>query len=149
MTLSIDDMRVIKWYVDASFSVNPFLKSYTGCIMMWGTWVNQYRSMKQKLNTIYNPEFQFVGVNDMESNIFRNFFYLGSRMQCWGEHFYQDNKNYILLDKNGLKRSDRRIRAVNICYFFIMDQAEKGNLEIGHCPTDGMVAYFMTKPLQG
>ena len=53
------------------------------------------------------------------------------------------------MDKKGLKRAGNRIRDMNINYFFITYQVEKGNLEIGHCPTDGMIADFMMKPLQG
>ena len=38
---------------------------------------------------------------------------------------------------------------MNIRYFFITYQEEKGNVDIGHYPTDGMVADSTTKPLQG
>ena len=41
---------------------------------------------------------------------------------------------------NGRKSAGKRSQEMNICYFFITDQAEKGNMEIEHCPTDGMVA---------
>ena len=34
LTLSIYDMRVIKWYVDASFAVHPSFNSHTGGIIM-------------------------------------------------------------------------------------------------------------------
>ena len=62
---------------------------------------------------------------------------------------YQDNKSAILLEKNGKKSSSSRTRAINIHYFFITDQVEKGNLSLEHCPTDEMLGDFMTKPLQG
>ena len=62
---------------------------------------------------------------------------------------YQDNKSSILLDTNGRKSAGKRSQEMHICYFFIADQVEKGNVEIEHCPTDGMVSDFMTKPLQG
>jgi hypothetical protein len=41
------------------------------------------------------------------------------------------------------------MRTLNICYFFITDQVEKGNAQIEHCRTDNMVGDFFTKPLQG
>ena len=34
-------------------------------------------------------------------------------------------------------------------YFFLTDQVEKGNVKIKYCPTDEMIADYMTKPLQG
>ena len=50
---------------------------------------------------------------------------------------------------NGRKSAGKRSRAINIRYFFITDQVEKGNVKIEYCPTDDMIADFMTKPLQG
>jgi hypothetical protein len=34
LTLSADDLRVVKWYVDASFAFHPDFKSHTGAMMM-------------------------------------------------------------------------------------------------------------------
>jgi hypothetical protein len=62
---------------------------------------------------------------------------------------YQDNKSAILLEKNGKKSSSKRTRAINIRYFFLTDQSEKGNVQIEYCPTGEMIADYMTKPLQG
>ncbi|CAJ1938626.1 unnamed protein product [Cylindrotheca closterium] len=62
---------------------------------------------------------------------------------------YQDNKSVILLEENGRKSTGKRSRAINIRYFFITDQVEKGNVKIEYCPTDNVIADFMTKPLQG
>jgi hypothetical protein len=36
LTLSADNLRVVKWYVDASFAVHPDFKSHTGAVMMLG-----------------------------------------------------------------------------------------------------------------
>jgi len=47
--------------------------------------------------------------------------------------FYQDNKSTILLENNGKHSFGNRTRAVNICYFFLTDQVEKGNLRIEYC----------------
>ena len=62
---------------------------------------------------------------------------------------FQDNKSAILLEKNGKRSSGKRTRALNIRYFFVTDQIEKGCLTVEHCPTGDMIADFMTKPLQG
>jgi hypothetical protein len=62
---------------------------------------------------------------------------------------YQDNKSAILLETNGKKSSGKRTRALNIRYFFLTDQVEKGNVMIVYCPTDDMVRDFRTKSLQG
>jgi hypothetical protein len=38
---------------------------------------------------------------------------------------------------------------LNIRYFFLTDQIEKGNVIVEYCPTGEMVADFFSKPLQG
>ena len=61
----------------------------------------------------------------------------------------QDNKNMILLEKNGKRSSGKCTRARNICYFMFTDQVSKGNVKIVYCPTNDMIGNFMAKPLQG
>ena len=55
---------------------------------------------------------------------------------------YQDNKATILLETNGKQSSTKRTKALNIRYFFIVDQVEKGRLAVEYCPTGSMVADF-------
>jgi hypothetical protein len=52
---------------------------------------------------------------------------------------YQDNKSAIQVEINGKKSSGKRTQALNIRYFFLTDQVEKGNISIEYCPTDDMV----------
>ena len=61
----------------------------------------------------------------------------------------QDNQSAMKLEKNGRASAGKRTRALNVHYFFVTDQIEKGNLTIEYQPTESMVADFMTKPLQG
>ena len=56
---------------------------------------------------------------------------------------YQDNKSAILLESNGRRSSSKRTRALNIRYFFLTDQVEKGNVSIEYCPTDNKSAILM------
>jgi len=62
---------------------------------------------------------------------------------------YQDNEATILLETNGKWSSTKRTRVLNIRYFFILDQVEKGRLTVEYCRTWSMVADFFSKPLQG
>jgi hypothetical protein len=55
----------------------------------------------------------------------------------------------LTLGRGALTSSGPRTRALNIRYFFLTDQVEKGNVMIDFCPTDDMIADYMTKPLQG
>ena len=60
----------------------------------------------------------------------------------------QDNKSAKLLENNGKRGSRIRTRHF-LSNYFITDQIEKHNLKVGHCSTENMDAYFMTKPIQG
>ena len=61
LTLKLDangNMRVIKWYVDASFAVHSDFKSHTGAVMMFDDSKGAVQSIsrKQKLNTRSSTE---------------------------------------------------------------------------------------------
>jgi hypothetical protein len=150
LTLSADNLNVVKWYVDASFAVHPDMKSHTGGVMTYGEGAIQTISRKQKLNTRSSTEAELVGADDAMTMILWTKLFLEAQGYNVGENIlYQDNKSAILLETNGKKSSSKRTRALNIRYFFIADQVEKGNLKIKYCPTDQMLGDYMTKPLQG
>jgi hypothetical protein len=50
LTLSADDLRVVKWYVDASFAVHPDFKSHTGAMMTLGKGSMQSIASKKTKN---------------------------------------------------------------------------------------------------
>jgi hypothetical protein len=54
----------------------------------------------------------------------------------------------MLLAKNGRASSGKRTRHINIRYFFIADRVKSGEASIEYCPTDEMLADYLTKPLQ-
>ena len=62
---------------------------------------------------------------------------------------YQDNQSAILLETNGRQSAGKQSRALNVRYFFVTDNVEKGIEEILYCPTEKMTGDFMKKPLQG
>jgi hypothetical protein len=50
LTLSPDNLRVVKWYVDAAFAVHPDFKSHTGAMMTLGKGTMPSIARKQKMN---------------------------------------------------------------------------------------------------
>ena len=62
---------------------------------------------------------------------------------------YQDNKSAMLLETNGRALSGKRTRHIEIRYYYVADRVAKGDLRVVWCPTDEMIADFLTKPLQG
>jgi hypothetical protein len=75
-------------------------------------------------------------------------------LKAWGfavsnNILYQDNKNAMLLETNGRASSSKCTRHIEIWYYYAADQVAKGNLRVVWCPTDEIIADFLTKPLQG
>jgi hypothetical protein len=153
LTLSADNLHCIKWYVDASFAVHPDYKSHTGANMLYGgddDGAVQSLLRKHNLNTKSSTKSELVGVNDVSIMILWTKLFLEEQGYDINSNIlYQDNNSTILLETNGKKSSGKRNGALNIRYFFLTDQVEKGNVTIVYCPTDDMVGDFHTKPLQG
>ena len=61
----------------------------------------------------------------------------------------QDNMSAMLLEKNAVLSRGKKSRHVDVRFFFIKDRVDKGEVDIGFCGTDDMIADFLTKPLQG
>ncbi len=53
------------------------------------------------------------------------------------------------LEINGKASSGKRTRHMNIKYFFITDLINRGEIQTEYCPTEYMIADYMTKPLLG
>ena len=150
LTLRVDDLHTIRWHVDASFAVHPDFKSHTGAVMTMGSGAIQSSSCKQKLNTRSSCEAELVAADDMSTKIlWTKLFMEAQGYNIRNNILFQDNKSTMLLLKNGKRSSGKRTRALNIRYFFLTDQIEKGNLSVEYCPTGDMVGDFMTKPKQG
>ena len=62
---------------------------------------------------------------------------------------YQDNKSVILLEKNGWVPSSKSTKYIQVQYYYVGDLVAKGDLTVVWCPTNKMIADFLTKPLQG
>ena len=62
---------------------------------------------------------------------------------------HQDNKSTICLENNGKYSSGKRTRHFDIKYFYITDLIERKEVEVKFCPSDSMLADYMTKPLVG
>jgi hypothetical protein len=134
--------------VDTSFAVHPDFKTHTSAVMMLGKGAMQSIARKQKMNVRSSTEGELVAVDNAATMILWTKLFLEAQgYEVEKNIVYQDNKSVILLETNGKKSSGKRTRALNICYFFITDQVEKGNAQIEHCGTDNMVGEFFYKAI--
>jgi hypothetical protein len=68
---------------------------------------------------------------------------------CASAIVYRDNTSSMKLEQNGRASASKRTRHFNIKYFYITDLIKRGEIKEEYCPTDEMLADFMTKPVVG
>ena len=150
LTLSVDGVQVIKWYVDVSYAVHNDCRSHTGSVLTLGKGGITNGSIKQNLNVKSSTEAELVGTDDtLTQLLWTNYFLEAQGFKAKGTILYQDNMSTMLMLKNGKAYTTRRTKHINVRYFFITDRIRNGEVTIEHCPTDKMVADYFTKPLQG
>ena len=62
---------------------------------------------------------------------------------------FQDNMSALSLEKNGCVLSSKQTKHIKAKYFLIKDYYDAREIDVKFCPTDGMWADVLTKPLQG
>jgi hypothetical protein len=130
LILGADGTGVLSWYVDASFAMHPDMRGHTGGAMTMGRGFPLDKSTKHKLNTCSSTESEIVAVDDLIPQIlWTRLFMRAQGFKVRDNILYQDNRSAILLETNG--------------------RVAKGDLWVVWCPTDKMIADFLTKPLQG
>jgi hypothetical protein len=117
------------------------MKSHTGGIMSLGHGAIQSVSTKQKVNTRSSTEAELVSVDDIISKVLWTKRFLEAQGYSIKQNLIlRDNQSSMKLERNGKASSGKRTRHFNIKYFHITIQ---------YCPTDAMLADYMTKPLTG
>ncbi len=69
LTLDASEMTLVRWWVDASFTVHSDYKSHTGAVLSLGRGGVISMSRKQKLNTKSSTETEVIGVDDTSPQI--------------------------------------------------------------------------------
>ena len=137
-------------FVDVAYAIHPDFKNHTGWVMIFGKGAAQSGSIKQKLVTRSTCEAKLVGADNASTKILWTKLFMEAQGYKIRENIlYQDNKSTILLLNNGKASSEKRTRAIDIRYFFLHDQQQKGNVKVECCPTGEMIGNFMTKLKQG
>jgi hypothetical protein len=96
LTLEADDVRIIKWWVDASYAVHPDMKSHTGGTMSMGKGSIYSASKTQRLNTKSSTEAELVGVDDVSAQILWTRYFSGrARIQGPRQHIPRQSKCHV------------------------------------------------------
>ena len=152
LRISIGKTLGFEWFIDSSFAIHPDFKSHGGVVgrFIGGKGAVNSGLEKQKLNTDSSTTLELVRTHQFLPRIIYALLFLNAQgYKVKKNVIYQDNKSAILLEKNGKRSAGKRTRAMNIHYFMIMDQINKGIITLEYCPTDNMIADYMTKGLTG
>ena len=126
LIISVENLHVIKWYVDSSLAVHPNFHSHTGGVMSFGKGAVQSVSRKQKLNTKNSTISELVAADNVSTLILWTKLFMEAQGYNVDKNIlFQDNKSTILLENNGKMSSSKRTRAIDIRYFFLTDQIKK------------------------
>jgi hypothetical protein len=125
------------------------MRGHTGGALTMGTRCAVPTSTKKKCNVRSSTIGELVAVDEMMAQIrWTRFFMIAQGFKVTDNILYQDNRSAILLEKNGQASSSKRTKHIEIRYYYVADRIAKGDLLVVWCPTDKMIADFLTKPLQ-
>ena len=150
LILSTNRSVILKWWVDALFDVHPNTRAHSGGGLTLGRGFTIVSYTKKNLNTRSSTEAGIVVADDFIPEICCTQYFM--KYKGYGvldNVLFQDNRSYILLEKNGKASSRKCTKHINISYFFITNRVAHVDVSLVWCPTRDMIGDFMTNPLQG
>ena len=150
LTLSIDDMNTVRWWVDASDRTHEDCKGHTGSMMSLGKGAAISGSRKIKINTKSSTESELVALDDVLPTILWTLYFVEAQGYTIEQNLvFQDNLSTIRLATNGPLSSSPRTKHIKARYYFIKDKIDEGEVEMQYCPTEKMWCNVLNKPKQG
>jgi hypothetical protein len=150
LRLTVESLNVVKWWADASFAVHEDMKSHSGGFGSLGKGAFYATSRTQKLNTTSSTECEIVAAAEiLPQALWTTSFLKNQGYDVKNAILNQDNMAAMQMEMNGVLSRGKKSRHVDVRFFFIKDRVEKGEVDIGFCGTDDMIADYLTKPLQG
>jgi hypothetical protein len=150
LNLSVDNLGVLKWFVDGAHNVHWDCKGHGGAMFTMGKGAISSYSRKVKLSTRSSTKTELVVADMYMLELLWTLYFIqnqGYGAECVGLHL--DNISTQLLMKNGRYSSGKKTKHIKAEFFFIKDKVDDGEMQIIDCQTKSMWADVLTKPLQG
>ncbi len=150
LTLCVENLGMLKWYVNGSHNVHWDCKGHGGAVFKLGKGATASYSRKVKLNTRSSTETELYAADMFMPEMRWSLYFIQAqeyKVECVG--LYQDNISTQLLIKNGKMSSGKKTKHIKAKFFFIKDRVDDGKIRVSDCPTEEMWADIMIKPLQG
>eukprot|EP00980_Cylindrotheca_fusiformis_P018032 scaffold5767_cov92-Cylindrotheca_fusiformis.AAC.4 len=152
LTLSIDNLCVVKTWVDAAFATHDDMRSHTGGIISMGKGALYASSHRQKLTTKSSTKAELIvrASDFLGQTLWTTNFLRAQGYDVHTSEYFQDNQSAMKMEKNGRQSAGQKSRHINIRYFFIKDRIDSGEINLVlYCPTGEMLGDFFSKPQHG
>jgi hypothetical protein len=148
LIISIENLGILKWYVDGSHNIHCDCKGHGGAMFTMGERAVSSYSRKVKLNTRSSTKMELVVADMYMPDMLWSLYFMESQgydMECIA--LQQDNTSTQLLIKNGRFLSRKKTKHMKAKFFFIKDRIGDGEMIAMNCPTDGMWADILKKTI--
>ena len=117
LTLEADDLKMMRWCIDASFAVHDNMRGHTGALTVGKGSIHSER-IKQKINGKSGTKTEAIGVDDVPPQVLWTDHFM--KAQGWSHNttIHQDNKSATLLENDSGLSSGNRTKHINVqCHF--------------------------------
>ena len=123
---SANNLKCIKWCVDAAFAVHPDCKSHTGAMMTVGKGGVTNMSCKQKLKTRSSTTAALAAAdNSVVMTLWTKSFLEVQGHIVNKNVLLQDNESAVSLEENGERSSSQRARNLNMFHFSLPTKSKE------------------------
>ena len=99
------------------------------------------------MNTQSSTKAELVLIDDVLAKIIWTLYFIQHQgFNVSANMVYWDNTSSMKLEQNGKESSGKRTRHFNIKWFYVMDLIKRKLIKIEYCPTQEMIADYMSKP---
>ena len=139
---------MLTWFIDAAFAVHADIKSHTGAVFTLGKSAITSNSTKQKVNLWSSTEPEMIAVDDKISKVIWTKKFIESQgFKVELNVVYQNNESNLKLAQNDKESSRKCTCHFDITYFYVTDLIARDEVTVKYCPTDDMIADYMSKPV--
>ena len=123
LTLTNDDLSIIKWWVDASDRTHHDLKGHTGSMMSLGEGMVVNGSRKQKINVKSPTKLELIALDDALPLILWCLYFIEAQGYSVEQNIgFEDNQSTMRLAVNESLSSSKRTKHIKARYYFIEDK---------------------------
>jgi hypothetical protein len=148
--LSINNLGMLKWYVDGCYNVHWDYKGQGGPVFTMGKGATSIYSRKMKVNTRSSTETELITADMIMLEMLWALHFIqaqGYSPECVG--LYQDNISTQLLIKNVRILSGMHTKHIKVKFFFIKNRVDDKEIKVFDCPTHKVWADVFDKTPAG